>query len=97
MNEEECCEKQIKQLSQSIKYRFSVIQNMINENSEYIANIHEKLDPVLFERIPSKIGENKCKEDYPTPNNIWQYFDDTIYILGNQRSEIMALCERVGE
>lgn len=97
MNEEceECCEKPVESLSQAVSYGFGVIQNMINENSEYIANIHDKLDPVLFERIPSKkVGEIE-KTDCPTPDNIWRYFDDTVYILGNQRSEIMALYERL--
>jgi hypothetical protein len=91
---EECCEKSVEPLSQAITYKFGHIQDMINENSEYIANIHAKLDPVLFDRIPKTSG-GKSDEDCPRSDNIWQYFDDTVYILRKQRGEIMSLYERL--
>lgn len=94
MKEEKCCEKSVESLSEAITYKFGHIQEMVQENTEYIANIHAKLDPILFPKSPEKSSEGKCG-DNPSLDNIWQYFDETVYILGKQRSEIMALYERL--
>lgn len=92
---EDPCEKQVEPLSQAINQKFGVIQNIISENSEYIQIIHEKLDPILFQRTPSTSGGSKGEEECQVSNSIWMYFDETVYILEKQKREIMALYERI--
>jgi len=74
--------------------RVDHLMEVISNNTEYIANIHSKLDGILF---PRNIPEECCDKEKTTgySDDLWGHLDTLESMLYGQKREIMELYERL--